>query len=286
MALTPHTPTDRPTACLDAVLLASYVDGRTSPDERASVEAHLARCEDCYFVFAETVRDRQARAKKSRWRYWVPRAAAGLATAAALVVAVISLTSDSSSPPPPLVLRVALNELDAAAGPYRVYEPRVTFLPTHYQLEPATRSDPRSRETPPTLRVAAAMVEKAAGSATTVEERRALATAYLAQGQPTRAVEVISPLAASANEPGLLNDIAAAYLARGAAGDAQQAFDLLERAVNLDPAGAEAWFNLGLAAEALGHVSRAREAWTRYLVLDPSSEWAAESRRHLAQLTR
>ena len=85
MALTPHTPTDRPTECLDAVLLASYVDGRTSPDERASVEAHLARCEDCYFVFAETVRDRQARAKKSRWRYWVPRAAAGLATAAALV---------------------------------------------------------------------------------------------------------------------------------------------------------------------------------------------------------
>jgi tetratricopeptide (TPR) repeat protein len=285
MAPTPVQPTDRLTTCPDAGLLASYVDGRTPHEERASVEAHLARCEDCYMVFAETIREQQTRAsKRFEWRHWVPRAAAGLAAAAALVVAITFVTTYISRPASNLT--IALNALDAATGPYRTFEPRVTVLTTHHQLEPAMRSGPQRRETPPALVEAAAIVEKVAGLGTSVEERRALAAAYLAQGQPTRAAEVLTPVAASANEPGLLNDIAAAYLARGAAGDAQHALDLLERAVSLDPTRAEAWFNLGLAAEALGRVSRAREAWARYLELDPSSGWTAEARAHLANLTR
>lgn len=52
------------------------------------------------------------------------------------------------------------------------------------------------------------------------------------------------------------------------------------------PPRAEAWFNLALAAEALGDTSRAREIWTKYLALDPSSDWAAEARRHLEKLNR
>lgn len=37
-------------------ILAAYVDGRLSSAERARVAAHLASCEDCFEVFAETVR--------------------------------------------------------------------------------------------------------------------------------------------------------------------------------------------------------------------------------------
>ena len=46
--------------CLDTELLASYVDGRTTPEQRVEVEAHLARCEDCYFAFSETVQEQKA----------------------------------------------------------------------------------------------------------------------------------------------------------------------------------------------------------------------------------
>jgi tetratricopeptide (TPR) repeat protein len=58
----------------------------------------------------------------------------------------------------------------------------------------------------------------------------------------------------------------------------------LERAVVREPNRPEAWFNLGLAAEAAAAPARARDAWTRYLAIDPSSEWAGEAREHLDKL--
>ncbi|HET7219506.1 MAG TPA: zf-HC2 domain-containing protein [Vicinamibacterales bacterium] len=275
---------DRAGACLDAELLASYVDGLTTPAERAVVEAHLAQCEDCHFAFSETVHaGRQAAAAKEK-RRWILVGAAAVATAAALVVALVLPMGSRSSAP--TTLTIALNGLDAAAGPYRRVEPRVTLLPTHRDLQPVLRSPVSSEKTPPALREAAALVEKTAGRRTTVEERHALGAMYLAEGQAAQAAEILSPLAPSAADAGLLTDIAAAWLARGDAGDAKGALDLLTRAVALDPARAEAWFNLALAAEALGDISRARDAWTRYLSLDPSSQWAAEARRHLERVKR
>jgi tetratricopeptide (TPR) repeat protein len=209
-------------------------------------------------------------------------AAAGLAVAATLVVAVMLGRNYQSQPSSTLV--VALNELDAASGPYRAYEPRFTVLPTHRPLAAPTRSVRPTVEITPALREASAIVEKAAAG--TTHEKQALAAAYLAQGQDTRAVEVLAPLAPSANEAGLLNDIAAAYLSRGSEGDAKQALELLERAVSLEPNRAEAWFNLGLAAEKAGQPTRAAEAWKKYLELDSSSKWAAEVRIHLETLKR
>src|SRR5206468_6197319 len=61
--------------CPDAGLLASYVDGRATAAERAEIEAHLAGCEDCYFVFSETVQEQQAQGdnpqKKSESTRWL-----------------------------------------------------------------------------------------------------------------------------------------------------------------------------------------------------------------------
>ena len=79
--------------CLEAELFASYVDGRTTLEERVKVETHIAHCENCYFVFSETVQERlttESRKSESqnRSRRWMPRLAAGLAAAAALVIAV------------------------------------------------------------------------------------------------------------------------------------------------------------------------------------------------------
>ncbi len=279
----PQRDDDRTGECLDAELLAGYVDGRLTPAERAAVEAHLARCEDCSFVFAETVQAERHARERDR-RRWVFRGA-GLAAAAAALVAAVALGTSYRSRTP-MTLTVALNELDAAAGPYRMVAPRVTVLPTHRALQPVMRSDVPSGETSPALREAAARVEKVAARSSDAEGRHALGVVYLAEGQAARAAETLAPLASSANDAGLLTDIAAALLARRNDGDAKQAFELLTRAVTLDPSRAEAWFNLALAAEALGDPSRARETWAKYLALDASSEWAAEARRHLENLKR
>jgi tetratricopeptide (TPR) repeat protein len=108
---------------------------------------------------------------------------------------------------------------------------------------------------------------------------------FFALGRPQLALDALEPVAQMSNA-GILSDVAAAHLARRADGDAQRALELLERAVTLDDKCAEAWFNLGLAAEAARKSERAQDAWKRYLVLDPSSEWASEARWHLEKLQK
>ena len=61
--------------------------GRCLPKEEWTHEAHLATCEDCYFVFSETIRDRPHKGDISssfESRRWAARVAAGFAAAAAL----------------------------------------------------------------------------------------------------------------------------------------------------------------------------------------------------------
>jgi tetratricopeptide (TPR) repeat protein len=299
MALTPLTENGAHrsgSGCLDAELLASYVDGRTTRAERAEVEAHLAQCEHCYFAFSETLQEQRTHqstdSKNSdtlrQWRVWIPRAAAGLAAAAALVMVVQVfrpfIRADDHSKD---ALNIALNELGAAAGPYRRFEPRLTIANSYRPLQLSTRSGASSPiELPFEVREAAIKVEQAAAASTGVERQRALAAMYLAQGRAEPAANELTPLALAANDAGLLNDIAATLIARGNQGDAKQALDLLERAVASDPNRVEAWFNLGLAAEATGLVTRAEAAWSRYLALDSSSLWALEALDHLERLKR
>ena len=112
-------------------------------------------------------------------------------------------------------------------------------------------------------------------------ELRALTMMHLTMRDPQKASEVLSAVANSGSDPALLNDLAVALLASGRQDDRKRAKDFLEQIVARDPNRAEAWFNLGLAAEATGDVTRAREAWTHYLTLDPSSSWASEARARL-----
>jgi len=302
MTLTPHQEDGARISgpkCPDAEALASYIDGRVSAPERAEIEAHLASCEDCYFVFSETVQeqnshDDEEKSEITQWlRRWSPQLAAGLAAAAAIVVAV-EVFRPSSRMQPGTTVQVALNELDSVAGPYRKFEPRLTLTRAHREMEPTLRSAEPTGDATLTqreaaqrqLREAARKVEIAAKrSGTGAEGQRALAAMYFALGQAQPAVKVLEPKAES-NDAGLLNDVAATYLARQADGDVQHALGLLERAVTLDPKCAEAWFNLGLAAGAARQTARAQEAWKRYLVLDPSSEWATEARWHLKNLQK
>lgn len=84
IAQQPHTPD---AGCLDAELLAAYIDGRVTAVERREVEAHLARCESCHFVFAETFQERLTAAKPNGI-VWMAAGLGGLAVAATLGITV------------------------------------------------------------------------------------------------------------------------------------------------------------------------------------------------------
>jgi tetratricopeptide (TPR) repeat protein len=58
------------------------------------------------------------------------------------------------------------------------------------------------------------------------------------------------------------------------------------RALHLNPAYADAHFNLALVAERKNNALRAVKHWTAYLKLDPNSTWAAQARKQLEQLRR
>jgi tetratricopeptide (TPR) repeat protein len=279
--------------CLDANLLASYIDGRATPAERTRIEAHLGRCEDCYFAFSETFQEQGTQAAATEpvvtpaprrmslgWRMTAGLStAAGLSAAAAILIGVQVYRSNTLQDDRPLAR--ALLELDAAAGPHRTFDGRLTG-DRYRPLTAAMRSGSTNTEIPLDVREAALKVQLAA-QGNSPEMRRALAIMYLRLNQPQQAADVAAPLETS-SEAALQNDLAVAILARRGEGDAKRAMDLLEQVVAREPTRAEAWFNLGLAAEAAGDVTRAGTAWARYLDLDPSSQWAAEARAHLEKL--
>jgi tetratricopeptide (TPR) repeat protein len=66
--------------------------------------------------------------------------------------------------------------------------------------------------------------------------------------------------------------------------DLPRALEALEQALTLAPDLPEAWFTKAVVLERLQIRQQAREAWTRYLQLDPDSSWSAEARRRLAAL--
>lgn len=72
-------------------VLAAFVDGRLSGEERRGVVAHLDACPDCYEVFAETVRfqgEEEPRGQVLRPPHFAAKRWLGWAAAAAAVVAV------------------------------------------------------------------------------------------------------------------------------------------------------------------------------------------------------
>jgi tetratricopeptide (TPR) repeat protein len=276
--------------CLDAELLAAYIDGRVTAAERSEVEAHLARCESCHFVFAESFRESAERVPQAqasrRWSgptLW--RAAAGLAAAAAVVIAVQvgrDGPEDADQPGAVAPVNVALNELQAASGPYRTFEGRLSDTPDYRPLAAPVRSGSTASELPLAVREAALKVQVAARGGRP-EQLRALTIMHLTTRNPQQAADVLAPVVNSDSDPALANDLAVALLASGRQDERKRARDVLEQVVARDPNRAEAWFNLGLAAEATGDVTRARAAWTHYLTLDPTSPWAAEARARLKQ---
>lgn len=263
------------------------------------MDEHLAGCETCYEVFAETARfalddsESEAAPKPSSgliavFRRPGFRMAAGLAAAAGLVVALHQVWPSRSEGDRPLVA-----ELAEAMSIRRFVEPRLTGGFQHGRLVVL-----RSGATPqgldaqsPAVIAAVARIRARAESDPSAEALGALGITYLVSGDVGEAVKALE--SATIQDPQstrLSSDLAAAYLVRASRldepADLPKALEAAEKAIELPNPPDEAWFNRALALEGLHLTDAARKAWEDYLKRDATSPWADEARRHLEQLPR
>lgn len=121
------------------------------------------------------------------------------------------------------------------------------------------------------------------------DNKRAAAMAVLLAGDRSHAVERFQTLAAeNPHDVNVWSDLAAARYELGVAeGDASLVAGALaaaDAALRLDDSLPEALFNRAVAIERLGIRDEARKAWTRFLQIDGTTEWADEGRERIRHL--
>jgi len=281
-------------ACPASEMVGAFVEGRSGAEERAEMIRHLDRCEPCRqevamlaeFAAAGTTNAQREPGRATRSGWWLA-AAASLVTVAGVGLWRQGRTVDRDGlPVAPLV---------AATAPlgYRVVEPRLSVKIGWARYHGPVRSSAESRDDPKVLNLngAAAKVLMAADANPSAEQTHAAAIARLMLEDPARAIEALTKVTAERpNDARAWSDLAAAHDAAwriyGRASELSPALVAAERAIRLDPKLAEAYFNRALIVEHLGMNFEAREAWMKYLELDPSSEWAREARENLEKVSR
>jgi len=282
----------------DPGLIAAHAEQRLSGAEAARMDEHLAGCPTCHEVFAETLRfalDEDAEEALPRMSATVIpfvrrpafRWAAVLAAAAGVFLVFQPLwRARSERPGAPLVA-----ELAHAMGTKRFVEPRLTGGFQHGRLvilRSGDRPQGLDAHSPAVLGAVARIRERAEGD-TSPGALGALAVTYLVSGDIGKAVKALeSATAQDPKNPRLQNDLAAAYLVRAnrldEPADIPKALEAAEKAIELDDAPDEAWFNRALALESLHLVDSAKKAWGDFLKRDSTSGWADEARKHLEEL--
>lgn len=281
--------------CPDAETLAAYLDGTLDPPTRDGVEAHLADCAACRAGLAETMtflREDAARPaaapaapRRVPFRSTARRTGLIAALAAAAAVLIVAWVAPQWRPWPAAGDTPELQALMAAVAkePARPVEGRLAggFA---YGPPPSVVRGPAGAALQPETQLAIERIRQRMSPASS--DAHTLAVARLVAADTTGAIAALE--AARTLQPqsaAVLNDLAAAHLARGRQSgdrtDFVQAREAAKHALRLDRTFAPAYFNLGLAYEALGASVLARDAWRGYLAIDSSSEWAREAQRHL-----
>ncbi len=293
--------TRRPGPHPELTLIAAHADRRLAGEERARVEEHLARCSQCFEIYAETIVFKEETTSSADWRRGFPGAFAALSTlvarpafriaagiAAVLLLALPIWLSRSGFfvlPSSPVA------ELVQAVGERRLVEPRLTGGFRYSRLLVMRSGEtPQGLDAQPAAVIAAvARIRERAEKDPTPEALGALGVTYLVSGDVGAAVKALeSATNQKTDDPQLWSDLAAAYLERARQADEPadipKALEAAERAVALPDPPTEAWFNRALALEALHLDDAARKAWEDYLARDASSGWADEARQHIEAL--
>lgn len=286
--------------CPDPGLIAAHAERRLEPSEAARMDEHIASCADCYQVFANTLEFRLAEGEaagvhrvhaaggssSAPGRRRLLQLAAGLGMAAGLVGAFTWVRTHRAP-----VSAVA--QLVEAIGVQRFVEPRLTGGFAHGRLVVLRSGEaPQKLDTQPAAVIAAvAKIRAQAEGDTSPETLGALGISYLVSGDVAAAVKALeSATAQEPDNPNLLSDLAAAYIARAEQldepADLPKALEVAEKAITLQDPPTEVWFNRALALEKLHLVDAAKKAWDDYLQRDAASGWADEARQHLEALPK
>jgi len=288
---------DTPTNCLDAEVLAAYVDRGLSLAERSRVDRHLASCPQCLALVAGVVRTvaevpeftpHVGPVVETAPRTVTRRTLVGVLAAAAAVLVVLfspSLMRRGLDRDTGLVSLVGVGEERSVLGRLTGGFPHAPLvMPTAGgQVGTAAQAD--------RILLTAAKIRESFGERETPARLHELGLTQLLAGRYDEAA--LSLLAASREQPAnarYLNDVAAVQLERARLGlrpdDLPRALASADRARRLDPSLNEAWFNRALATTALSLNDQARQAWTEYLARDGSSAWAVEARARLQDLSK
>jgi tetratricopeptide (TPR) repeat protein len=271
--------TTQKTACPASETVGAFVEGRLGADERAEMTQHLDQCQPCRNEVAMlagfAASGRTERATRSGW--WLV-AAASLVTVVGVALFWQSGTADRD--------RSRVASLVAAAKPleYRLVEGRLSGQFGWAEFRGPVRSSTEASN-PKQLKLAGAAgaILDEAATDPEPEAQHAAAIASLQINDPASAVDRLAKVTAQQPENARAwSDLAAARHAAamrfGRASEEPLALDAANRALKIDPKLPEALFNRALIVEQLGLLFEARDAWTRYLEVDPNSEWAREAR--------
>jgi hypothetical protein len=284
-------------SCLEPETVAAYVDGRLSADERTAVQAHLAHCDSCMELVAETVHADEAldaagagtgatpTVRAFPRRYGLAAAASLLAAAAAVVIVVRvqpawweRLTGGGADP--------AIAALVQAVGEDRTVEGRLTGGFPFARLRTPTRAERQPENL--SLMAAAADVQKRATEQPTPQNLHAWGVAELLLGDADAAIKTLERARSLENSAPILSDLAAAYIALGTGRRDEEALrralDAATSSIELAPDRPEPYFNRAVALEGLDDRPGAIDAWAAYLQRDAASPWADEARRRQAAL--
>jgi len=177
----------------------------------------------------------------------------------------------------------ALEQLVAAVGTARTFDARLTGGFAYAPVRGPVRGS-NDINLSPDVRIAIAEIEKQYAA------KPVAAAAALVSGDTNHAIDILEANSQlHPDDPKILSDLAAAYLARAArtssTDDASRALAAANRALEIDRLMPEALFNRALALEASNLREDARTAWQAYLTIDDRSGWADEARARLRILS-
>jgi tetratricopeptide (TPR) repeat protein len=239
-------------ACLSDEELAAYLDGVLSAEDRRAAEEHLASCDDCRTILAESVhaleaidlKDRKSKERGGPIPFPTPGGGAGgggatgtphkptegrgrtprkmwqtigwlAAAAVALLVARDPLSSFLGFGPAGARTH-AQAALIAAVAEQRTFEPRLSGGFRYAPVQGVTRSgDPRGLRLTPDVTIATARISQLAEHDNSVDAQALLGGALLVAGDLDGAIKALE--AARSRDPrraSILSDLSAAYYVR------------------------------------------------------------------------
>ncbi|MEA2237833.1 MAG: hypothetical protein QOC81_2557 [Thermoanaerobaculia bacterium] len=284
--------------------LGCFIDGTLDARSRAAIVEHIADCDECRFTVVDVTAfgEELAPPERAKGRWWVAAAAAIAITVGGTFV--VQARRDPLAP----VIEASSRQSS------RLVEARLSGFP-----HVVRKAQMRGRGSDPDygvadVIVAADKVLHRGGDNARMQHARGVAQlldfeARLAEregdtsdegraerqmlvDQRNAAIPILQKAANLApDNAAYQSDVAAALIATGTTPNFKAAVEACDRALKIEPNSADALFNqaqaLDLLAQKSGEatdVTNAIKAYNKYLDVDPSSPWADEARKKIADL--